>query len=119
MASQESNGRKIYITPEEEEEHRRKTMSPEKFAEWQRTKDMRVFCKKCGRTFPVDFFNLCPHCRTELLPVGANVPQCPTCHSYNVDRISDLSRGIHAAAFGLFSSTARSQFKCNNCGYKW
>ena len=24
-----------------------------------------------------------------------------------------------AVAFGLFSKTAKSQFRCGNCGYKW
>lgn len=78
-----------------------------------------MFCKKCGKVYKNSYSGLCIRCGQKLIPEGSNIPQCPTCHSYNVDRISDLSRGIHAAAFGLFSSTARSQFKCNNCGYKW
>ena len=46
-------------------------------------------------------------------------PHCPTCNSTNVKKISELRRGAHAVAWGLFSTTARSQFECKNCGYKW
>lgn len=45
--------------------------------------------------------------------------KCPTCSSTNVEKISTTSKVVGAAAFGLFSKTARSQFKCNHCGYKW
>ena len=48
-----------------------------------------------------------------------NKPKCPTCGSTNIQKISDLNRGIHALAFGLFSKTAKSQFQCLNCNYKW
>lgn len=46
-------------------------------------------------------------------------PHCPTCGSTNVKRISAASKVAGAYAFGLFSKTVRSQFKCGNCGYKW
>lgn len=44
---------------------------------------------------------------------------CPTCGSTNVKRISAASKVAGAYAFGLFSKTAKSQFKCGDCGYKW
>lgn len=46
-------------------------------------------------------------------------PHCPTCGSTNVKKISDLRKAGGAIMFGLFSKTARSQFECGNCGYKW
>ena len=46
-------------------------------------------------------------------------PRCPTCGSTSIERISTTAKAAGAFAFGLFSKTARSQFKCNNCGYKW
>lgn len=49
----------------------------------------------------------------------ANLPKCPTCGSTNIQKISDLRRGVHAVAWGLLSNTVRSQFECKNCGYKW
>ncbi len=48
-----------------------------------------------------------------------NKPKCPTCSSTNVKKISAISKVAGASMFGLFSKTARSQFQCNNCGYKW
>lgn len=51
--------------------------------------------------------------------VNGNVPKCPTCSSTKITKISTTSKVAGAAMFGLFSKTARSQFKCNSCGYKW
>lgn len=48
-----------------------------------------------------------------------NTLRCPTCSSTRVKRISTTAKVAGAATFGLFSKTARSQFKCENCGYKW
>ena len=44
---------------------------------------------------------------------------CPTCGGHNVRQISYAERGFSAGVFGLFSKTARSQFECKDCGYKW
>lgn len=46
-------------------------------------------------------------------------PKCPTCGSSNIEKISVGSKIVGAGLFGIFSKTARSQFKCNDCGYKW
>lgn len=48
-----------------------------------------------------------------------NKPKCPTCGSTNIRKISTGSKVFGAAMFGLFSKTARSQFECKHCGYKW
>ena len=50
---------------------------------------------------------------------SSNIPKCPTCGSTNIEKISSLNKAAGAVMFGLFSKTAKSQFKCNNCGYKW
>ena len=49
----------------------------------------------------------------------SNVPHCPTCGSTNIKKISATSKAVGAGLFGLFSKTARSQFECKSCGYKW
>ena len=46
-------------------------------------------------------------------------PKCPTCGSTNIEKISTTTKVVGVAMLGLFSKTARSQFKCNSCGYKW
>lgn len=48
-----------------------------------------------------------------------NKPKCITCGSTNVKKISTSAKVTGAVAFGLFSKTAKSQFKCENCGCKW
>ena len=50
---------------------------------------------------------------------ASNIPHCPTCNSTNIKRISTASKAVGAGLFGLFSKTAKSQFECRDCGYKW
>lgn len=50
---------------------------------------------------------------------NSNTIKCPTCNSIKVKRISGTAKAAGAVAFGLLSKTAKSQFKCENCGYKW
>lgn len=50
---------------------------------------------------------------------SSNTIKCPTCNSTKVKRISSTAKVAGAVAFGLLSKTARSQFRCENCGYKW
>lgn len=51
--------------------------------------------------------------------ISQYTPKCPVCQSPNIQKISDISRVAHGVVFGLFSKTARSQWKCNNCGNLW
>ena len=46
-------------------------------------------------------------------------PACPTCGSHNIRKIGYAERGFAAGLFGFVSPTARSQFECKDCGYKW
>ena len=48
-----------------------------------------------------------------------DTPRCPTCGSTKIRKLSAGARGVSLGLFGLASKTARSQFVCNNCGYKW
>lgn len=57
--------------------------------------------------------------RTQEYLAHKNKPKCPTCNSTNIKKISSTAKVAGAVTFGLFSKTARSQFKCGNCGYKW
>ena len=51
--------------------------------------------------------------------IHPSTPHCPTCNSTNIKRISAASKAIGVGLFGIFSKTARSQFECKDCGYKW
>lgn len=57
--------------------------------------------------------------KAEAIRKRENTPKCPTCGSTNIQKISTTSKVVGASLFGLFSKNATSQFKCNNCGYKW
>lgn len=48
-----------------------------------------------------------------------NLPKCPTCGSTNIKKISAVSKAGGIFMFGIFSKTAKSQFQCVDCGYKW
>lgn len=48
-----------------------------------------------------------------------NTPKCPTCSSTNIHKIHASRKLMGAISFGLLSKTAKSQFECKNCGYKW
>lgn len=76
-------------------------------------------CIKCNEVYPKTMNTNCYICGKPLVPYTENMPKCPTCGSLNIAKISATSRVAHGATFGLFSKTARSQFKCNSCGYKW
>ena len=53
------------------------------------------------------------------VPASTNQPHCPTCGSTDIIKISAAKKAVGAGLFGLFSKTAKSQFECKNCGYKW
>ena len=86
-------------------------------------KKIDKFCPKCKCSYSVsDYVSKCPACKSKLIyckQPNEATPRCPTCSSTNIKKISELRRGVHAAAWGLLSTTARSQFECKNCGYKW
>lgn len=59
-------------------------------------------------------------CRRNLQKsYSENQPKCPTCGSTKIKKISTASKIVGASLFGLLSKNATSQFKCDNCGYKW
>ncbi len=54
-----------------------------------------------------------------ILEEQSHQPECPTCHSKNIQRISGVERGASVAMLGLFSKKLNKSFKCKNCGYTW
>lgn len=42
--------------------------------------------------------------------------ECPYCHATNVKKITNTSKAVHTAIFGIFSVSRNSkQWHCNNC----
>lgn len=42
--------------------------------------------------------------------------ECPYCHATNVKKITNTSKAVHTAVFGIFSMSRNSKnFHCNNC----
>ena len=82
------------------------------------------YCNKCDKLYKSldDIFTHCPICRTKLI-IGTkddiSIPKCPTCGSINIQPVSQTRRSLNRWAFGINNPTARAQFECQNCGYKW
>ena len=69
----------------------------------------------CGYVFNDEYVKQ----HKDLLPKQENIPHCPTCSSTNIQKISTTKKLAGAIGFGLLSKTAKSQFECKDCGYKW
>lgn len=54
-----------------------------------------------------------------ILEEQSHQPECPTCHSKNIQRISGIERGASILGLGIFSKKINKSFKCKNCGYTW
>lgn len=96
--------------------------------------DTFKICPKCGKQYPylIDHCTECGYSTqayknrmkklqedVEKPVVQKNIPRCPTCSSTNIQKISTTKKAAGAIGFGLLSRTAKSQFECKNCGYKW
>lgn len=66
---------------------------------------------------PVDYNECLEHMRAgNQRRVNANTVTCPYCHSSNVKKITNTSKVVHTAMFGLFSIGRNSKnYHCNNC----
>ena len=51
--------------------------------------------------------------------VEDNTPKCPTCSSTNLKKITNTSKVINTAMFGIFGTKQHKTYHCNNCGYEW
>ena len=54
-----------------------------------------------------------------ILKEQSHQPECPTCHSKNVQSISGIERGASIVGLGIFSKKINKSFKCKHCGYTW
>lgn len=85
--------------------------------------DSTKYCPRCNRYLggvnSVSEKEYYKNIQAQSESLSKPVPKCPTCSSTNIQKVSGTAKVAGALAFGLFSKTARSQFKCLNCGYKW
>lgn len=85
-------------------------------------------CPKCSGTyFRDDGFSTCIHdgctliTEDEFKSYGYHhsdkpVVECPYCHSTNTKKITNASKAVHTAVFGIFSMGRNSkQWHCNQC----
>ncbi len=89
-----------------------------------------IKCPECGKEVS-DKAAVCIHCgyplKQTVAPNGGNssinsmsgIPRCPTCGSVNVEKISNLNRGVSVAMWGAMSKKINKSFKCKNCGFTW
>lgn len=54
-----------------------------------------------------------------ILEEQSRLPECPTCHSKNVQLISGIERGASIMGLGIFSKKINKSYKCKHCGYTW
>ena len=47
------------------------------------------------------------------------LPECPACHSLNVEKIGTIKKYASFAVMGVFSGNLGKQFHCKSCGYKF
>lgn len=55
----------------------------------------------------------------QILEEQSRLPECPTCHSKNVQPISGIERGASIIGLGIFSKKINKSYKCKHCGYTW
>ncbi|MBR1781128.1 MAG: hypothetical protein IJ751_07005 [Oscillospiraceae bacterium] len=84
-------------------------------------------CEKCGndKSYKKKINNLeygeCTKCGAMTYSRALTAPKqqlvrCPYCNSYEVEKISQVTKAANVAAFGIFSlGKVTKQWHCNNC----
>lgn len=83
-------------------------------------KHMDMICPRCKKVYEDKWIGFpCVDCLVKLIPYSGNMPTCPTCGSIDVTHVTQTRRSLNRWAYGINDPTARAQFECKNCGYKW
>lgn len=76
--------------------------------------DLDMIAKELGEDFTNTFKKDMPR------PVVSHTPKCPICNSYNLKKITSLSKAGSVLMWGVFASGRTSkQWHCNDCGSEW
>ena len=79
-----------------------------------------LYCSHCKIALKEESgYRKCLLCGTKLIRIVNPDIMCPTCKSKNVMPVTQTRREFSALLFGIANPTARAQFECKNCGYKW
>lgn len=89
-------------------------------------------CPKCGGYFDKNdnltkmFGYKCIECNCELITQDEYssygyhsdkpIVECPYCHSTDTKKISNTSKVVNTAMFGIFGAKRFKEWHCNNCG---
>ncbi len=80
-------------------------------------------CVKCGQLIKIqqsdEYDKFCEEqqsLREQKINTTNLTVECPYCHSTNTKKITNTSKAVHTALFGIFSVSRNSkQWHCNNC----
>lgn len=67
----------------------------------------------------------CPNCKNtqsdKYIPYQntRHSPECPVCHSLDVEKIGAIKKYSSFAVMGVFSPNLGKQFHCRSCGYRF
>ena len=72
--------------------------------------------EKLKNTDPIEYQLKMSQFKTQLNKQESNQIKCPYCHSTNTKKITNTSKAVHTAIFGVFSVSRNSKnYHCNKC----
>lgn len=87
---------------------------------------IEIVCEKCGnnksekKVIKNLEYGECTQCGAmtykNFLTPQKQLPRCPYCNSYKIEKISNISKAANVAAFGVFAmGKITKQWHCNDC----
>lgn len=78
-----------------------------------------ITCDKCGKSqsSPENKYII----QETQIPASVvrHLPECPTCHSLDIEKIGTIKKYSSFAVMGVFSPNLGKQFHCRSCGYRF
>lgn len=80
--------------------------------------DVTVICPKCGKSQSAPDKYIPKETEVPAY-VARHLPECPVCHSLDVQKIGNVKKISSFAVMGVFSSNIGKTMECKSCGYKF
>lgn len=80
--------------------------------------DTIITCEHCSKTQSASEGKTIIHETKKPAPTRY-LPECPACHSLNVEKIGAIKKYSSFAVMGVFSPNLGKQFHCKSCGYRF